>query len=379
MLVSVREVRIWQVVDVFSGAVVLVVGLSRISTRRRRGDALGVRRRARCSAPSSSTASGSSSRPCASGSCNMWHAGRSSSTASSRPAAGPSASTRLAACRRHLPRADRVRRDRAGGGADVAARLADVRPRIRASPSSLFALDALVLALRSPALLGRLGMTASAAQTWHYGLVARWWAEFNLDGPEIDYFRPFVEPGSLRSTPHVARGGCSCRYLHAGIDVDGCDISPDMLALARERAVRERPRPAEPLRAGDARARASAEVPDDRRLRRVRARRRARSRRRSPPAAVRASRARRHARPRQRGSVRPARPVALLGEGRAQSNFRASTATRATVGSPRTARSSSSARGSSRSTPSRNASSSRCEPGCGRTESSSARRSTPSR
>ena len=23
------------------------------------------------------------------------------------------------------------------------------------------------------------------AQTWHYGLVARWWAEFNLDGPEI--------------------------------------------------------------------------------------------------------------------------------------------------------------------------------------------------
>ena len=28
-------------------------------------------------------------------------------------------------------------------------------------------------------------------------------------------------------------------YLHAGIDVDGCDISPDMLALARERAVRE--------------------------------------------------------------------------------------------------------------------------------------------
>jgi len=21
--------------------------------------------------------------------------------------------------------------------------------------------------------------------TWHYGLIARWWAEFNTDGPEI--------------------------------------------------------------------------------------------------------------------------------------------------------------------------------------------------
>jgi len=27
------------------------------------------------------------------------------------------------------------------------------------------------------------------AQTWHHGLVAEWWAHFNTDGPEIDYFR----------------------------------------------------------------------------------------------------------------------------------------------------------------------------------------------
>jgi ABC-2 type transport system permease protein len=39
MLVSVREVRIWQVVDVFSGLVVLAVGLSRISTGVGPGDA----------------------------------------------------------------------------------------------------------------------------------------------------------------------------------------------------------------------------------------------------------------------------------------------------------------------------------------------------
>ena len=29
-------------------------------------------------------------------------------------------------------------------------------------------------------------MSTAAAQTWHYGLVSRWWAEFNLDGPEIE-------------------------------------------------------------------------------------------------------------------------------------------------------------------------------------------------
>lgn len=29
-------------------------------------------------------------------------------------------------------------------------------------------------------------------QTWHYGLMARWWAEFNTDGPEIDYFKNLI-------------------------------------------------------------------------------------------------------------------------------------------------------------------------------------------
>ena len=30
-------------------------------------------------------------------------------------------------------------------------------------------------------------------QTWHYGLVAQWWAEFNVDGPEIPYFQRLIE------------------------------------------------------------------------------------------------------------------------------------------------------------------------------------------
>lgn len=82
-------------------------------------------------------------------------------------------------------------------------------------------------------------MTTSEAQTWHYGLVARWWAEFNLDGPEIDYFHRFVEGGQPALDVACGTGRLLVPYLHAGLDVDGCDISPDMLALARERAVRE--------------------------------------------------------------------------------------------------------------------------------------------
>ena len=51
----------------------------------------------------------------------------------------------------------------------------------------------------------------STPQTWHYGLVAEWWAAFNIDGPEIDYFGRFVAAGQPgRSTPAAARAGCSC-------------------------------------------------------------------------------------------------------------------------------------------------------------------------
>ena len=82
-------------------------------------------------------------------------------------------------------------------------------------------------------------MTAGAAQTWHYGVVAHWWAEFNIDGPEIDYFRPFVESGQPALDVACGTGRLLIPYLQAGLDVDGSDISPDMLALCHERAERE--------------------------------------------------------------------------------------------------------------------------------------------
>ncbi len=77
------------------------------------------------------------------------------------------------------------------------------------------------------------------ARTWHHGIVARWWAEFNVSGPEIDFFRQFVEDGQPALDTACGTGRLLLPYLRAGFDVDGCDISPDMLALCREQAERE--------------------------------------------------------------------------------------------------------------------------------------------
>jgi SAM-dependent methyltransferase len=82
-------------------------------------------------------------------------------------------------------------------------------------------------------------MTGGGAQTWHYGLVARWWAEFNVDGPEIDWFRQFVEVGQPALDAACGTGRLLIPYLHAGLDVEGVDISPDMLDRCRERAAHE--------------------------------------------------------------------------------------------------------------------------------------------
>jgi SAM-dependent methyltransferase len=81
---------------------------------------------------------------------------------------------------------------------------------------------------------------ADQPQTWHHGVVARWWAEFNLEGPEIAYFRRFIEEdGQPALDVACGTGRLLIPWLKAGLDVDGCDISPDMLELCRERAQRE--------------------------------------------------------------------------------------------------------------------------------------------
>ncbi len=79
----------------------------------------------------------------------------------------------------------------------------------------------------------------SAPQTWHHGLVADWWAEFNQDGPEIEYFQRFVESGEPALDAGCGTGRLLIPYLRAGLDVDGCDVSADMVARCREKADRE--------------------------------------------------------------------------------------------------------------------------------------------
>jgi len=79
-------------------------------------------------------------------------------------------------------------------------------------------------------------------QTWHYGLVAQHWAEFqnfSADGLDIGYYQKFIERyGQPALDVACGTGRLLLPYLQAGLDVDGCDISPDMLALCREKAAR---------------------------------------------------------------------------------------------------------------------------------------------
>jgi SAM-dependent methyltransferase len=76
-------------------------------------------------------------------------------------------------------------------------------------------------------------------QTWHYGLVAKWWAQFSEDGPEIAYFQKHVERGRPALDVACGTGRLLIPYLRAGLDVDGCDVSADMITLCREKAERE--------------------------------------------------------------------------------------------------------------------------------------------
>jgi SAM-dependent methyltransferase len=80
--------------------------------------------------------------------------------------------------------------------------------------------------------------------TWHHGVVARWWAEFNHGGPEVEYFRPFVEAGQPALDAGCGTGRLLLPWLRDGLDVDGCDVSADMLAECRRLAAADGLEPA---------------------------------------------------------------------------------------------------------------------------------------
>jgi SAM-dependent methyltransferase len=74
--------------------------------------------------------------------------------------------------------------------------------------------------------------------TWHYGLIARWWAEFNVaEARELDYFRAAIRQfGEPVLDLGCGSGRILLPLLEEGFDVDGSDISADMVAKARARA-----------------------------------------------------------------------------------------------------------------------------------------------
>jgi SAM-dependent methyltransferase len=77
-------------------------------------------------------------------------------------------------------------------------------------------------------------------QTWHHGLMAEWWAHFNTDGgEELAYFQPYVEAGQPALEAGCGNGRLLLPWLRAGLDVDGCDVSADMVALCRQKAESE--------------------------------------------------------------------------------------------------------------------------------------------
>lgn len=79
-------------------------------------------------------------------------------------------------------------------------------------------------------------------QTWHYGLIADYWAEFNDDfrAFEIPYFRRHLERGGGPALDVACgTGRLLIPFLRAGLDVDGCDVSEDMVARCRYKAERE--------------------------------------------------------------------------------------------------------------------------------------------
>ena len=73
--------------------------------------------------------------------------------------------------------------------------------------------------------------------TWHYGLMAEYWAEFSTETPELDFFRKAIDRfGQPVLDLACGAGRLLVPLLQLGYDVDGCDISADMLSQSRVKA-----------------------------------------------------------------------------------------------------------------------------------------------
>ncbi|MFN8445365.1 MAG: class I SAM-dependent methyltransferase [Caldilineaceae bacterium] len=72
---------------------------------------------------------------------------------------------------------------------------------------------------------------------WHYGLMAERWAEFINEAREIPYFLSKIEQyGQPVLDLACGVGRVLLPLLGAGIDIDGCDFSEDMLKFCLQKA-----------------------------------------------------------------------------------------------------------------------------------------------
>jgi SAM-dependent methyltransferase len=76
--------------------------------------------------------------------------------------------------------------------------------------------------------------------TWHYGLIARWWAEFNAAEPEeLAYFRAAIRRfGEPALDLGCGTGRILVPLLRDGLDVDGSDVSADMIAATEAQTIK---------------------------------------------------------------------------------------------------------------------------------------------
>lgn len=75
----------------------------------------------------------------------------------------------------------------------------------------------------------------AASETWHYGLIARWWAEVNVpEEAELAYLRAAIQrAGEPALDLGCGAGRLLVPLLVEGYDVDGIDVSGDMVDRAR--------------------------------------------------------------------------------------------------------------------------------------------------
>lgn len=74
---------------------------------------------------------------------------------------------------------------------------------------------------------------------WHYGLMAERWAEFNNEAREVPYYLSKIEQfGQPVLDLACGAGRVLLPLLEQDIDIDGCDISEDMLRFCGQKAKR---------------------------------------------------------------------------------------------------------------------------------------------